>query len=130
MTATPARKPHTRPERHARICRLESGAFILWLTSGKDVWAYRVERLESQIAGVAFRLSKADRGDGLAEFYDVLLDGPRSVCSCKGHLRYGMCKDGKGCKHIAGLEALRTAGLIPAALLPAGPALSVATEEI
>jgi hypothetical protein len=46
------------------------------------------------------------------ECYAVCLDGAESQCSCQGFLKHGMCKDGKGCKHIAGLTALRQRGLI------------------
>jgi hypothetical protein len=83
---------------------------ILWLTTDRDVTAYKVEALAHDFGRAAFRLTKADRGDGAGEVYDVLLDGPKSLCGCKGFERHGMCKDGKGCKHIAGCQAAVTAG--------------------
>jgi hypothetical protein len=40
--------------------------------------------------------------------YNVLLDGPASLCDCVGFEHRGMnTKDGRGCKHIAALEKLR-----------------------
>jgi hypothetical protein len=118
MTATATlartRKPVTRS---AKVVRL-GDAVILWITTNRVVTAYRVRPLESQMGGIAFRLEKADRGDGETEVYDVLLDGQESRCCCRGFEKYGMCKDGKGCKHIAGLSAALAAGQLPAAPKP------------
>jgi hypothetical protein len=96
-------------------------AVILWLTVNKDITAYRVRPLDSQMGGIAFRLEKADKGNGASEVYDVLLDGQQSRC-CRGFEKHGMCKDGKGCKHIAGLMAAVTAQQLPI------PASKPATE--
>ena len=54
----------------------------------------------------SFHLTKAD-----GETYDVLLDGPGSLCECKGFAHYGMqTKDGKGCRHVAALTKLQQLG--------------------
>ena len=57
-----------------------------------------------EVATHAFRLKKAATG----ETYDVScgVEG-HFTCECKGFLRWGMCKDGKGCKHIRCLVAAR-----------------------
>ena len=124
-TATKSPKIQTRS---AKVVRL-GDAVILWLTTGRDITAYRVRPLESQMGGIAFRLEKADKGDGQRETYDVLIDGPRSLCCCKGFEQHGLCKDGKGCKHIAGLTAALDAGQLQAAPKPeAKPAPEVQPE--
>jgi hypothetical protein len=56
--------------------------------------------------GLAFRLEKYEhqrRGEDDAA-YNVLLDGERSTCECKGFLRWGHCR------HVEALTALRQAG--------------------
>jgi hypothetical protein len=52
--------------------------------------------------GTAFRLEKTGEPDG--ETYHVNLDGEKSSCECKGHMRHGRCK------HVDGLTALVRAG--------------------
>jgi hypothetical protein len=101
------RKPVARSARVAQV----GTATVLWLTSGDHTTAYRVQAVPCQFGRAAFRLSKADRGDGPGETYDVLLDGARSTCDCRGFLKHGMCKDGKGCKHIAGCPTRRRGAL-------------------
>jgi hypothetical protein len=66
---------------------------------------YRLTRLASDF-GLAFRLH-AGCGDRLAEgaeCYDVLLDGHRSSCTCKGWEYTG------GCKHLSALLSLQAEG--------------------
>jgi hypothetical protein len=56
--------------------------------------------------GLAFRLEKYEhqrRGEDDAA-YNVLLDGERSTCECRGFLRWGHCR------HVEALTALRAAG--------------------
>jgi hypothetical protein len=105
MTAT-----RNQPERTAKVQKIGS-ATVIWLTVGKLITAYRVERITSQMGGKAFRLEKADQGDGKPEAYDVLLDGRRSLCDCRGFARYGMdAACGTGCKHVAGCQAAVASG--------------------
>jgi hypothetical protein len=102
LTQAPkSRKPQPRSAHVGTI----GNSLVLWLTVGKNTTAYRVLSIASQMGGIAFRLEKADKGDGEPEVYDVLLDGCRSRCCCRGFEQHGMCRDGKGCKHIAGLQA-------------------------
>jgi hypothetical protein len=98
-----------KPERTAKVMKI-SETIVLWLTVNKLTAAYRVSPIASQIGGRAFRLEKADQGDGAAEVYDVLLDGQHSTCDCKGFARYGMSAAGTGCKHVAGCQAAITSG--------------------
>lgn len=68
---------------------------------GEEPWTdYTFCRIGSAF-GVAFRLVKVLAP---AERYDVLLDGERSSCECKGFLRHHHCK------HRDGLQALVDAG--------------------
>jgi hypothetical protein len=93
----PSRKPETRSLRLTTI----GTADVLWLTVGKLTTAYKLTRLPSDF-GAAYRLDKAIQGDGQEESYDVcLLEGGRSSCECKGHLRHKT-----ECKHIAALALL------------------------
>jgi hypothetical protein len=89
---------------------LSDGSKVLWLTIGGDVQSYALKPLASDF-GTAFRLTKADRGDGHAEQYDVcLLQGGRSTCECLGHLHHGQKTV---CKHIAAMGVLQKRGLLP-----------------
>jgi hypothetical protein len=83
--------------------QLANGHLILWLTIGDDVQAYGLTPLPSDF-GVAFRIDKADRGDGQTEEYDVLLHGRESSCTCKGHTYHGHCK------HVESLTRLQRLG--------------------
>jgi hypothetical protein len=104
---TATRKNETRTAKVQKI----GASTILWLTVGKLTTAYRVEKIASQIGGKAFRLEKADQGDGQPEVYDVLCDGQHSTCDCKGFSRYGMsAASGTGCKHVAGCQAAIASG--------------------
>jgi hypothetical protein len=86
-------------------------SLVLGITQGKETTFYRLERLASDF-GAAWRLSKADNGDGPREVYDVcLLDGGRSTCECAGMLRWGHRHP---CRHIASLARLQKLGKLDA----------------
>jgi hypothetical protein len=98
------------PERTAKVTKIGTSA-ILWLTVNKNVTAYRVSPIASQIGGKAYRLEKANQGDGQPEVNDVLLDGQHSTCDCRGFSRYGMsAANGTGCKHVASCRAALASG--------------------
>ncbi len=60
----------------------------------------------SNADGPTFRMTKTD-----GTVYDMLLDGPASLCYCRGFERFGMSvQGGKGCKHIAALNKLQQLG--------------------
>jgi hypothetical protein len=74
---------------------------IVRLVVGDEPWTdYNLARIPSDF-GMAFRLVKIL---GPHDRYDVLLDGERSYCDCKGFLHHGHCK------HVDGLAALVKAG--------------------
>jgi hypothetical protein len=81
-------------------------ATVLALTTGDGTTFYHLTPLDRGFGEAAFRLEKADAGDGPGEVYDVLLDGARSSCDCKGFLRWGHCK------HLESIEGLRAAGRV------------------
>jgi hypothetical protein len=115
MTATKTRKPETRI---ARLMTLGTSQ-VLALTAGKNTTFYRLESLESDF-GQAFRLSKADNGNGEPEVYDVnLMAGGRSTCECLGFLHHGHKTT---CKHVAALFQLQKRGLLPVAAVKPQPA--------
>ena len=71
---------------------------------------YKVIPIPVEPPQKAFRFKKGD------VTYDVLLNEEgRYSCECKGFLRYGMCKDGRGCRHIRTLVA---AGMLPPPPVP------------
>jgi hypothetical protein len=75
--------------------------------------------------GHGFELSKLGPGsDPEVETYHVLLapNGQHS-CECKGFLRWGLGRDGKGCKHIGALLTLLGPPQAPAAA-PTSPSAS------
>ena len=112
---TPTRKPEARSVKVQKI----GGSTVIWFTVGKLTTAYRVTAIPHQFGKAAFRLDKADQGDGAPESYDVLLDGPFSTCDCVGFSYHGMkAANGTGCKHVAGLQAALNAGQLQAAPKP------------
>ena len=116
LTATrTSRKPARKPERSATLGTTTSGKTILWLSQDGVLRAYVLTPLPSEIGGAAYRLGKADNGDGHAEEYDVLLHGRETSCTCPGHTYRGKCK------HVEALEALTAAGKLAAAKPEAKP---------
>jgi hypothetical protein len=82
---------------------------LLWITQGRQTDGYMVEDTSAytNADGPTFRLTKTDGTQ-----YDVLLDGAGSLCDCLGFERWGMGKEGKGCRHIAALAKLRQLGRV------------------
>ena len=83
---------------------------LLWITQGKKTVGYMVEDTSvfTNADASTFRLTKTD-----GTVYNVLLDGPASLCDCLGFEHGGMnTQDGKGCKHIAALTLLRQLGKV------------------
>jgi SWIM zinc finger len=83
---------------------------LLWITQGKKTDGYQVEDTSAfnNADAPTFRLTKTD-----GTIYSVLLDGPASLCDCKGFERFGMqTKDKLGCKHVAALTKLHQLGKI------------------
>jgi hypothetical protein len=104
----------TRPVACLAGCELHecNGILRLEIVRGKgkalkSKW-YAVEQIEAHF-GVAFRLTAA-MGDKLAAGetdYVVLLDGPDSSCTCKGHVNTG------GCSHVSALLHFQAEGRLP-----------------
>lgn len=106
MTQTTIRKPR-RKVRYVTLGTMTNGKRVVWLTQDANARAYVLTELRSDIGGRAFRLGKADNGDGKMETYDVLIHEQQSSCTCAGHTY----RPGK-CKHILCLRALVAAGKI------------------
>jgi hypothetical protein len=105
-TATRTRKPATKQPRSAHLSTI-GNTQILWLTIGTETQAYGLTRLETDFGTAGFHLSKADKGDGHAEEYDVLIHGNESSCTCPDRTYRR-----RECKHIAALDSLIRAGKI------------------
>jgi hypothetical protein len=105
-TATRTRKPATNQPRSAHLSQI-GNTQILWLTIGTETQAYGLTQLETDFGTAGFHLSKADKGDGHAEEYDLLIDGNRSSCSCPD-CTYRR----RECKHLAAIASLIRAGKI------------------
>ncbi len=106
-TATKTRKPARKPERSATLGTMTNGKLLLWLTQDGETRGYILTPLPSDF-GTAYRLGKADNGDGHSEEYDVLLHGRETSCTCPGHTYRA------NCKHVDALNALIAAGKLPA----------------
>jgi hypothetical protein len=83
---------------------------LLWIKQGKKTDGYMVEDTSAYTNADAstFRLTKTE-----GTVYNMMLDGPASLCDCIGFEHRGMnTKDGKGCKHVAALTLLRQLGKV------------------
>lgn len=103
MTTTAKSPARVKPARIARLMQV-GAAQVLALTAGHNVTFYRLTPLDPCFGQAAFRLAKADRGNGPEPVYDVLIDGARSSCECLGFLKH------RHCKHVEGLEELIARG--------------------
>jgi hypothetical protein len=110
MTATrtrkTTRKPAEKPARSAHLSQIGDKQ-ILWLTIGEETQAYGLTQLETDYGVAGFHLSKADKGDGHAEEYDLLIHGNESSCTCPDHTYRR-----RECKHLAAIASLIRAGKI------------------
>jgi hypothetical protein len=102
-TSKPARKPK---DRLARLMTV-GGARVLALTQDKETVFYSLTDLDHGFGEAAFRLTKAIGAPGEEAEYDVMIDGARSTCECKGFLAH------RHCKHLEGIEALIKSGKLP-----------------
>jgi hypothetical protein len=120
MATLSFRDSHVKPARTLRLLQpvTDTPGALLICARGETA-TYLVERRPADF-GLAFRVTKQelvpqDPGDWELRdtaAYDVCLDGPRSLCGCRAFLRWGMGKDGKGCRHIAALQTLRDRNLL------------------
>jgi hypothetical protein len=94
-------------ERPARQRRQQLRSFtIVFRVEGLDYFVIPLAP-DPEVAVRAFRFKKAD-----GTTYDVSWNAEgRFSCECLGFLKHGMCKDGRGCKHVRCLVA---AGMMPA----------------
>jgi hypothetical protein len=122
-TATPARKPRSKPARHVRVSEPVNGNYALLITEGEGEKAKRCGYYLEPLAtpqGAGYRLEKfsTDAGtDPEADHYDVYLSAHGNhACECKGHLRWG---HKTRCRHVACLLALIGQGRLPAIPNPA-----------
>src|SRR5262245_12342670 len=107
MSSVPPARSHVKPSKpQARSARLMQvgGAAVLALTVNKATVFYALATLDHGFGEAAFRLTKALGAPGEPVAYDVLIDGARSSCECKGFLRHHHCK------HLEGIESLIKAG--------------------
>ena len=96
---------------------VENGVTLLSLVTGKGngtraKW-YRVEEIETQLGGRAFRLTPAvyskldSKLAGDETEYVVLVNGHDSSCTCAGH------QFTSGCKHVSALTHFAAEGRLP-----------------
>jgi hypothetical protein len=119
MNATKSRKP-VKPARTVQLLGRPDPVGLVAITVGKGRTAYLLERVPADF-GTAFALTKLELvqvepgvyEQRQAEPYHVHLDKALGhSCTCLGFLHRGMCKDGRGCRHIAALAELRGRGLL------------------
>jgi hypothetical protein len=95
----------TKVNGHAPACKVSRQVRLLvaaspgqpWaaveITTGKDTAVYAVKPVRSDIGGRGFEVVKQGEVDlGESGWYQVLVHGEESACTCKGHLRWGHCK--------------------------------------
>ncbi len=118
-TSTDSRKP-VKPTRGVQLLGRPDPIGLLAITAGKHRTCYLLERVPADF-GTAFALTKlalVEIEPGVheqrhADTYHVHFDKTLGdACTCLGFLRHGMCKDGKGCRHIAALAELIGQGLL------------------
>jgi hypothetical protein len=124
-TSTPHR-PRVKPERTVNLGPVIPGSpnrllSMTFITRGpkrtkEEHFAYWLRSIPGSPNG--FRLEKVNPApeEGEPDHYDVLLDGTRSTCECKGFLHYGHCK------HVDSLRALVQSGKLSAPLAEQQPA--------
>ena len=119
MNATNSRKP-VKPARTVELLSRPDPIGLLAITVGKDRTGYLLERVPADF-GAAYGLTKlvlVEIEPGVheqrcADTYHVHFDATLGDSrTCLGFLHHGMCKDGKGCRHIAALAELRGQGLL------------------
>jgi len=120
MATVPTSRPRVKPARTVALLGRPDPIGLLAITVGKDRSQYLLERIPADF-GTAFALTKlvlVEVATGVfeqrhADTYHVHFDATLGdSCTCIGFLHHGMCKDGKGCKHIAALAELRGQGLL------------------
>ena len=98
------RKPRPKPARSIRLTQLPAAGHsgVVKITVGKKTAGYYLDLLPADF-GRAFRLVKflSEQTPVEPSHYDVLLDGQRSSCECKGFCRHGHCK------HVDALAAVK-----------------------
>jgi hypothetical protein len=79
----------------------------------EEVFEYRLAKIAADF-GAGFLLEKQNppAGPGEPTAYHVNVNGQHSTCECQGFTRWGMGKDGTGCKHIAALAKLIELGKV------------------
>lgn len=103
MAATTTRKVAPK-QRTVRLQSADTTTPLMLVHVGDDAFGYGLERIASDF-GTAFRLTKYECGkEGPQGEYDVLIDGLRSSCTCKGFTYRGHCK------HVDALTKLRQLG--------------------
>ncbi len=80
--------------------RMVSGAKV----KKEETFSYWIDQVPADW-GRAFLMEKMGDGKAPNEQYHVLIDttvpdGSQDTCECQGFLRWGLGKDGRGCKHI------------------------------
>jgi hypothetical protein len=124
-TSTPPR-PRVKPERTVNLGPIVSGSpnrllSMTFITRGpkrtkEEHFAYWLRSIPGAASG--FRLEKVNPApaEGEPDHYDLLLEGKRSTCECKGFLHYGHCK------HVDSLRALVQCGKLSVPMVEQQPA--------
>jgi hypothetical protein len=112
-TVTTTRAPRKPKARSCTLSRSgKTSLAVLTLTVGREVFHYFLSELPCQAGGRGFLLEKfaSEQKPGEPDHYHVRVDAEAPSCECLGFLRWGMGKEGKGCKHIAATRELIAAG--------------------
>jgi hypothetical protein len=114
MATVQSSRPRVKPTRTCHLIDIGGGRQVLaiteWLKTTAHETKYHLKPIPADF-GTAFELTKfsTDGGDTYHVHFDRTLG---HSCTCLGFLHHGMCKDGRGCRHIAALAELLGRGLL------------------
>jgi hypothetical protein len=91
----------------ARVPGMVAGMFSITEAGTTDRYFFSERPADFSRGFLVEKWSEAVRA--VVQEYHVCLDGDRSTCECKGHLRWG---HRTVCRHVAGLVALAAAGKV------------------
>ncbi len=100
VTKPRSRVKPRRNERYAEVTPAGEGAWLVTMTIGSDVVAYRLARVPSDF-GDGYHVAKVGSPES---DYHVHLSDAGSTCECWGWMRWGHCR------HVECLAALQDAG--------------------
>jgi hypothetical protein len=116
-------RPRSKPSRSVRL--YEGTPALVSMTIGSEQADYWLAPIPDAAFGQGYTMTKAATAENPEPGtpYAVNVDGERSTCECKGHLRWGHCR------HVESLLALQKAGRLPSPPASLDPIDQAALDE-